>query len=409
MNMTHTGIILATNTVQNKDVASEVRELKELSESIGIEIIGTHIQNRTSIDKKSYVGSGFLGEVKMQYDDIDYAIVNDEILASQNRTIENILDTSVIDRTQVILDIFSLRAQSKAGKLQVELAQLEYLVPRLKGQGINLSRLGAGIGTRGPGETKLETDRRHINTRIRDIKRQLAVIEEHRLRYRDKRRSNQVTKVSLIGYTNAGKSTLFNKLTKAETLQEDKLFATLDPLTREMVLPSGFQCIISDTVGFIQKLPTTLIESFKSTLEEAADSDLLLHVIDNNASDIASQYDTVLDLIDSLNMKNIPQLILFNKTDLNDEKRLLPSSPHQFVNMNMPAQDILMDVENFMTKYFDAYEAEIPLARQDKIYRLKRQTIVKALELDDEKVKVSGFEPEGNFAERIVEKDDERE
>lgn len=156
MNMTHTGIILATNTVQNKDVESEVRELKELSESIGIEIIGTHIQNRTSIDRKSYVGSGFLEEVKMQYEDIDYAIVNDEILASQNRTIENILDTSVIDRTQVILDIFSLRAQSKAGKLQVELAQLEYLVPRLKGQGINLSRLGAGIGTRGPGKLSLK-------------------------------------------------------------------------------------------------------------------------------------------------------------------------------------------------------------------------------------------------------------
>lgn len=218
-----------------------------------------------------------------------------------------------------------------------------------------------------------------------------------------------MTKVSLIGYTNAGKSTLFNKLTNAETLQEDKLFATLDPLTREMVLPSGFQCIISDTVGFIQKLPTTLIESFKSTLEEAADSDFIIHVIDNNAPDLVSQYDTVLDLIDSLNMKDIPQLILFNKTDLNDEKRLLPANPHQFVNMNMPAQDILMDVENFMTKYFDAYDAEIPLARQDKIYRLKRQTIVKELKLDEEKVKVSGFEPEGNFAERIVEKDDERE
>ena len=409
MNMTHTGIILATNTVQNKDVASEVRELKELAESIGIEIIGTHIQNRTSIDRKSYVGSGFLEEVKMQYEDIDYAIVNDEILASQNRAIENLLDTSVIDRTQVILDIFSLRAQSKAGKLQVELAQLEYLVPRLKGQGINLSRLGAGIGTRGPGETKLETDRRHINSRISDIKRQLKVVESHRLRYRDKRRSNQVTKCSLIGYTNAGKSTLFNTLTNAGTLQEDKLFATLDPLTREMVLPSGFQCIISDTVGFIQKLPTTLVESFKSTLEEAADSDFIIHVIDNNAPDILNQYDTVLDLIDSLNMKEIPQLVLFNKTDLNDEKRLLPAAPHHFVNENMAAQDILMNIETFMTKHFKAYETTIPLARQDKLYRLKRQTIVENVDLDEEKVNITGFEPEGNFSERITEKDDRSE
>lgn len=409
MNMTHTGIILAANTMLNKDVASEVRELKELAESIGIEIIGTHIQNRTAVDRKSYVGSGFLEEVKMQYKDIDYAIVNDEILASQNRAIENLLDTSVIDRTQVILDIFSLRAQSKAGKLQVELAQLEYLVPRLKGQGINLSRLGAGIGTRGPGETKLETDRRHINSRISDIKRQLKVVESHRLRYRDKRRSNQVTKCSLIGYTNAGKSTLFNTLTNADTLQENKLFATLDPLTREMVLPSGFQCIISDTVGFIQKLPTTLVESFKSTLEEAADSDFIIHVIDNNAPDILSQYDTVLDLIDSLNMKEIPQLVLFNKTDLNDEKRLLPAAPHHFVNKNMPAQDILMNIETFMTKYFKAYETTIPLARQDKLYRLKRQTIVENVDLDEEKVNITGFEPEGNFSERITEKDDRSE
>ena len=409
MNMTHTGIILAANTMLNKDVASEVRELKELAESIGIEIIGTHIQNRTAVDRKSYVGSGFLEEVKMQYKDIDYAIVNDEILASQNRAIENLLDTSVIDRTQVILDIFSLRAQSKAGKLQVELAQLEYLVPRLKGQGINLSRLGAGIGTRGPGETKLETDRRHINSRISDIKRQLKVIESHRLRYRDKRRSNQVTKCSLIGYTNAGKSTLFNTLTNADTLQENKLFATLDPLTREMVLPSGFQCIISDTVGFIQKLPTTLVESFKSTLEEAADSDFIIHVIDNNAPDILSQYDTVLDLIDSLNMKEIPQLVLFNKTDLNDEKRLLPAAPHHFVNKNMPAQDILMNIETFMTKYFKEYETTIPLARQDKLYRLKRQTIVKEVDLDEENVNITGFEPEGNFSERITDKDDRSE
>lgn len=409
MNMTHTGIILAANTMLNKDVASEVRELKELAESIGIEIIGTHIQNRTAVDRKSYVGSGFLEEVKMQYKDIDYAIVNDEILASQNRAIENLLDTSVIDRTQVILDIFSLRAQSKAGKLQVELAQLEYLVPRLKGQGINLSRLGAGIGTRGPGETKLETDRRHINSRISDIKRQLKVVESHRLRYRDKRRSNQVTKCSLIGYTNAGKSTLFNTLTNADTLQENKLFATLEPLTREMVLPSGFQCIISDTVGFIQKLPTTLVESFKSTLEEAADSDFIIHVIDNNAPDILSQYDTVLDLIDSLNMKEIPQLVLFNKTDLNDEKRLLPAAPHHFVNKNMPAQDILMNIETFMTKYFKEYETTIPLARQDKLYRLKRQTIVKEVDLDEENVNITGFEPEGNFSERITDKDDRSE
>ena len=405
--MTHTGIILAVQQSNKQDIDLEIKELKELSESIGIEILGSHVQKRQTVDRKSYVGSGFLSEVKAQYEEFDYCIVNDEILASQNRAIENILDTSVIDRTQVILDIFSLRAQSKSGQLQVELAQLEYLVPRLKGQGINLSRLGGGIGTRGPGETKLETDRRHINSRISDIKRQLKVIDNHRLRYRQKRDANQVTKVSLIGYTNAGKSTLFNKLTKADALQADKLFATLDPLTREMVLPSGFQCIISDTVGFIQKLPTTLIESFKSTLEEAADSDFLIHVIDNNAADLFNQYDTVVDLIDSLDMKDIPQLVLFNKTDLNDDKRLLPLHSHAFVNKDMDGQVILQEVEDFMKEHFSPYSTNLPIARQDKLYRLKRQTIVTETELNDDIIEIEGFEPSGDFVNRITAKDEE--
>jgi len=312
----------------------------------------------------------------------------------------------VNDRTKVILDIFSLRAQSKSGQLQVELAQLEYLVPRLKGEGINLSRLGGGIGTRGPGETKLETDRRHINSRISDIKRQLKVIDNHRLRYRQKRDSNQATKESLIGYTNAGKSTLFNKLTKARTLQADKLFATLDPLTREMVLPNGFQCIISDTVGFIQKLPTTLIESFKSTLEEAADSDFLIHVIDNSAPDLFNQYDTVVELIDSLDMKEIPQLVLFNKTDLNNDKRLLPLHKHAFVNKDMDAQEILQELEDFMKDYFDSYTVNLPLRRQDKLYQLKRHTIVTDTELNDDTLTVEGFEPSGDFVNRITAKDE---
>ncbi|MCK1975487.1 GTPase HflX [Jeotgalicoccus huakuii] len=407
--MTHTGIIIAANLPQTKDIDAEVKELKELSESIGIEILGIHIQNRQRVDRKSYVGSGFLAEIVAQYEDLDYCIVNDEILASQNRAIETMLDTSVIDRTQVILDIFSLRAQSKSGKLQVELAQLEYLVPRLKGEGINLSRLGGGIGTRGPGETKLETDRRHINSRISDIKRQLKVIDNHRLRYRNKRRENQVTKVSLIGYTNAGKSTLFNKLTKAEALEANKLFATLDPLTREMVLPSGFQCIISDTVGFIQKLPTTLIESFKSTLEEAADSDFIIHVIDNNTADINSQYDTVEQLIQSLDMSDIPQLVLFNKSDLNDSKKLLPPVPYNFVNKNMNSTELLSYIEDFMIKYFSDYEVSVPIYRQDKIYNLKRQTVVKDIEIEEETVKISGFEPDGNFVNRIIAKDEDSE
>ena len=232
MSNTYRGVIIAVNTPRRKDIQTEVEELRSLAESVGIEIIGVHIQNRTTKDPRSYVGTGFLSETRESYDadeEIDYTIVNDEITASQNRAIESVMDTKVIDRTQVILDIFSLRAQSKAGQLQVELAQLQYLVPRLKGEGINLSRLGAGIGTRGPGETKLETDRRHINQRIKEIKKQLKVVESHRERYREKRNRNQVVKISLIGYTNAGKSSLFNTMAKSDTYEENALFATLDP------------------------------------------------------------------------------------------------------------------------------------------------------------------------------------
>ena len=218
-----------------------------------------------------------------------------------------------------------------------------------------------------------------------------------------------MTKVSLIGYTNAGKSTLFNKLTKAEALEANKLFATLDPLTREMVLPSGFQCIISDTVGFIQKLPTTLIESFKSTLEEAADSDFIIHVIDNNAPDIISQYDTVEHLIQSLDMADIPQLVLFNKSDLNADKKLLPNAPFYFVNKDMPAQELLSYLEDFMVKSFTEYKVTTPLYRQDKIYNLKRQTVVKDVEIEDETVTIAGYEPAGNFVNRIIGKDEDSE
>lgn len=219
MTETFKGIIIAVNTPDRKNMDAEVNELVSLAESIGVDITGVHIQNRSTKDPKSYVGTGFLNEIAEQYEEetLGYVIVNDEITASQNRSIEEIMDTRIIDRTQVILDIFSLRAHSKAGQLQVELAQLQYLVPRLRGQGINLSRLGAGIGTRGPGETKLETDRRHINQRIKEIRKQLKVIESHRERYREKRNRNQVVKVSLIGYTNAGKSSLFNTMADSDT------------------------------------------------------------------------------------------------------------------------------------------------------------------------------------------------
>lgn len=411
MTETYKGIIIAVNTPDRKNIDAEINELISLAGSIGVEISGVHVQNRSTMDRRAYVGSGFLNEVAEQYEDdeLGYIIVNDEITASQNRSIEAVMDTRIIDRTQVILDIFSLRAHSKAGQLQVELAQLQYLVPRLRGQGINLSRLGAGIGTRGPGETKLETDRRHINQRIKEIRKQLKVIESHRERYREKRNRNQVVKVSLIGYTNAGKSSLFNTMAQSNTLEEDALFATLDPKTRRLVLPSGFECVVSDTVGFIQNLPTTLIESFKSTLEEAADSDFLIHVIDNSSEDLQTHYDTVKDLTGQLDMKEIPSLIFFNKTDIDDTRHYTPPEAHEYVHKDMESQHILGLLETFMKKHMESYKAEIPLSEPQKLYDLKRHTIVDKEILDEEAevYRLEGHEPDGAWSKRIMERNEE--
>ena len=407
MTETFKGIIIAVNTPERKNIESEVNELVNLAESIGVDITGV----RATMDPRSYAGSGFLNEIDLQYEkgSLDYVIVNDEITASQNRAVEEVMDTRIIDRTQVILDIFSLRAHSKAGQLQVELAQLQYLVPRLRGQGINLSRLGAGIGTRGPGETKLETDRRHINQRIKEIRKQLKVIESHRERYREKRNRNQVVKISLIGYTNAGKSSLFNTMAQSDTLEEDALFATLDPKTRRLILPSGFECVISDTVGFIQNLPTTLVESFKSTLEEAADSDFLIHVIDNTAEDLGTHYDTVKSLVRQLDMESIPSVVFFNKTDIDDGRHYTPSETHEYVHKDMAPGHINTLLEEFMKKHMEPYQVELPLAETQKLYDLKRHTIVEkeALHEEVEEYHIEGYEPEGSWSKRIVERNGE--
>lgn len=407
------GIIISANIRSDARVQHQVDELVQLAASIDIEIIGTHIQNLHEINAKSYVGSGFLDEVADVYFDveeehsmIDYVIVNDELTASQNRNIERRFDVKVIDRTQVILDIFSQRAQSKVGQLQVELAQLEYLVPRLKGQGINLSRLGAGIGTRGPGETKLETDRRHIHTRIKEIRNQLKVIEDHRERYRARRNINQVVKLSLVGYTNAGKSTLFNLLAQGDTYEEDVLFATLDPKTKQIVFPNGFQAIISDTVGFIQNLPTTLVESFNSTLEEARDSDFIIHVVDNSDPHHYNHYETVQGLIEQLDMADIPQIVIFNKTDLNDEKALIPDYPHMYVNKFMEPKKIRAALIKLIQKHMTPYQITLDIQAQDALYQLKKHTIVSEEVINEEtnEYEISGFEPDGDWVQRILQR-----
>ena len=262
-----------------------LEELKNLVENTGVEVVGEVTQKRDSIDNRTLIGKGKIQELKHLVEETEASAVvfNQELSPSQVRNIQNEIDVKILDRIQVILDIFAIRATSREGGLQVQLAQLNYLLPRLVGHGINMSRLGGGIGTRGPGETKLETDRRHINRQISDIRKELKKVEDHRDRIRQQRDRTNLFRIGLIGYTNAGKSTVLNALTNSQTYEKDELFATLDPVTRKLELASGLQVTLTDTVGFIQDLPTQLIESFQSTLEESKDVDLLLHIVDASA------------------------------------------------------------------------------------------------------------------------------
>ncbi|WP_085523891.1 GTPase HflX [Tuberibacillus sp. Marseille-P3662] len=303
-----------------------MQELAALTTTAGGEVATVVTQSRKRIEPSTYIGKGKLQELanleaEMQADTV---IFNDELSPSQHAQISKNLESKIIDRTQLILDIFASRARSKEGQLQVELAQLQYMLPRLSGIGEQLSRLGAGIGTRGPGETKLEIDRRHIRGRISDIKKQLDTVVKHRERYRERRKSNQSFQMALVGYTNAGKSTLFNQLTQAGALEENQLFATLDPLTRKVQTPSGFTGLLTDTVGFIQHLPTSLIAAFRSTLEEVKEADLILHVIDASHPDYRQHETTVNQLLTELGAGNIPKLLIFNKNDLTHDN-VLPS------------------------------------------------------------------------------------
>ncbi|HDE3426746.1 TPA: GTPase HflX [Staphylococcus aureus] len=368
---------------------STMEELSSLSETCQLEVLGQITQNRDRVDRKYYVGKGKIEEIQafIEFKDIDVVITNDELTTAQSKSLNEALGVKIIDRTQLILEIFALRARSKEGKLQVELAQLDYLLPRFQGHGKSLSRLGGGIGTRGPGETKLEMDRRHIRTRMNEIKHQLRTVEEHRERYRNKRNQNQVFQVALVGYTNAGKSSWFNVLANEETYEKDQLFATLDPKTRQIQINDGFNLIISDTVGFIQKLPTTLIAAFKSTLEEAKGADLLVHVVDSSHPEYRTQYDTVNDLIKQLDMSHISQIVIFNKKDLCDHASNRPASdfPNVFVSSKNDGDKLLVktlfidEIKRQLTYYDEA----IATNNADRLYFLKQHTLVTELKYDE--------------------------
>jgi len=303
--------------------SNNLEELNSLVEAVSGKVYFTIEQNRQKIDPKYYVGKGKLDEISnlVEMEDIDSVIFNQELSNTQIRNIEEKVNCKIIDRTNLILDIFALRAKTRESKIQVELAQLEYRYSKLKGKGIDMSRLGAGIGTRGPGEKKLETDRRHISSRIEELKKNLDKVRKVRKEKRKRRMKNQIPTISVVGYTNAGKSTLINALTKLyginqkKVFEKDMLFATLTTENRRLLLPNNIELIITDTVGFIDNLPTFLIESFKSTLEEIAYSDLILNVIDINSKNILEQKKVTEDILKELEVEDIPIINVYNKID----------------------------------------------------------------------------------------------
>ena len=310
-------ILVGVSTSDHDDTEKSLDELEELAQTAGAVTVGRVIQNLDQIHPGTYVGKGKLDEIKELIWETEATgiICDDELSPIQLGNMEDVLDTKVMDRTLIILDIFAGRASTNEGKIQVELAQLKYRQSRLTGLGKSLSRLGGGIGTRGPGEKKLEMDRRLIRDRIAQLNRELKDVKRHREVTREQRSRNKVPVVAIVGYTIAGKSTLLNKLTGAGVLEEDKLFATLDPTTRNLKLPSKQEVLLTDTVGFIRKLPHHLIEAFRSTLEEAKYADIILHVVDASNPQVDEQMYIVYETLTNLEVKNKPIITAFNKQD----------------------------------------------------------------------------------------------
>ena len=310
-------ILVGVATGDAEDTQDSLDELEELAETAGALCLEKILQNREQAHPGTYLGKGKLEELRQRIEELDATgiVCDDELTPAQLRNLEQVLNTKVMDRTLVILDIFARRASTREGMIQVELAQLKYRAARLVGLRSSLSRLGGGIGTRGPGETKLESDRRVIHERISWLKAELETVKRHRQVTRRQRSRNRIPVAAIVGYTNAGKSTLLNALTGADILAEDKLFATLDPTTRNLTLPTGEEILLTDTVGFIRKLPHHLIEAFKSTLEEAKYADIILHVVDTSNPQMDTQMYVVYETLHDLEITDKTILTLFNKSD----------------------------------------------------------------------------------------------
>jgi GTP-binding protein HflX len=356
-------------------VQHSLDELRSLAETAGVEPLTAIVQHRDSVDAAWFIGKGKVDEIRALKESLDANVIlfNQELSGAQVRNLESAIDCKIIDRTQLILDIFAQRAKTREGRLQVELAQLQYLLPRLAGHYSNLSRLGGGIGTRGPGETKLETDRRHIQRRIRDLREQLAEVARHRKLHRAQRRKTGVTQIALVGYTNAGKSTLLNRMTNADVLAENKLFATLDPTSRRLTLPNGLEVVLTDTVGFIQQLPHDLVAAFRATLEEVNEADIILHVVDSSSPMRDEQMAVVDEVLDELGAGGKEKIIIFNKIDLlspAEREGLISKEPS--LHISAYSDEDLEQLAQFLQHKLDRveYVYRIPAARGDLIARL---------------------------------------
>ena len=354
-------ILVGVSEQDGDDAEDSLAELAELVKTAGASVAGTLIQKRELIHPGTYVGTGKVAEIAelLEHTGATGIVCDDELSPAQLKNLETMLNTKVMDRTLIILDIFAARATTSEGKIQVELAQLKYRLSRLPGLGRSMSRLGGGIGTRGPGEKKLEIDRRLINDRIAQLNRELKEVVKHREIARAKRERNAVPVVAIVGYTNAGKSTLLNHLTDAEVLEEDKLFATLDPTTRMLELEGHQQVLLTDTVGFIRKLPHHLIEAFKSTLEEAKYADYIIHVVDASNPQRDKQMYIVYETLDHLGVKNKKILTLFNKIDIRTDDDPLQDFRADHVLQISATENVGLDAVKDVLQ---------EMLREDKIY-----------------------------------------
>ena len=392
-------ILVAVSTGHEEDAQESLDELAELVSTAGAVVVGRVVQNLEHINNTTYVGTGKVKEIKdlIWKTDADAIVCDDELSPAQYKNLEDELEVKVMDRTLIILDIFAGRAKTAEGKIQVELAQLRYRSTRLIGMR-NLSRQGGGIGTRGPGEKKLEVDRRLIRNRISQLKEQVSEMENHRQVTRAKRQDNPVPVVAIVGYTNAGKSTLLNTGTNAEVLEEDKLFATLDPTTRNYKLPDGQEVLLTDTVGFIRKLPHHLIDAFRSTLEEAKYSDIIIHVVDASNPSMDKNVHAVYETLDNLGVKDKTIITVFNKEDKLETKPILRDFKadyvvHGAIKKGIGIDDINEAIENAVKSMRVLYENVFTYAEAGKTGLIRKYGQLLEEEYKEDGIHVKAYVP----------------